>query len=488
MKILRFLRKGIAHEESGTECQDAAAYMQYAEDLAVLVISDGASQAGYARIGAECNVHAVLELFRQIPVEEFLAKTEAEQKQMILGQCLRELAGKANNVQCYDLRQFSATLVFAVITKDLVLTGHLGDGAIYMTNAEHQTCFSSEPENIQVSYRTYFTVSKDAYEHLFLQTVKRDELHPAMVVMMSDGPQLMFKDRGFGRPEETAEEMSPFLVRGQVTSDEELGELLDAMTELESEKMDDWSVLAAILEKQEAEQESTVPCAEEEQEELTEEKREAAGEQQEPEKATQKKQIQKKKCQERFIQREIPQKEPREERTEAEKHVIMVSEKLYKRYRTVIEYPQVLETVLKFNYKEYKIIDGVCKRENAYEYTARCGTDRYYIVMLLMDRYLQKYPKTDWKNRHELETQRIRETFAALKEENLRQNKKTELELLEVRIKNTDWVWMFWLIEKDTTVSKSMQNSFSIEGEQRGMLLEDIFAHMEKLLKDMFNL
>ena len=145
MKILRFLRKGIAHEESGTECQDAAAYMQYAEDLAVLVISDGASQAGYARIGAECNVHAVLELFRQMPVEEFLAKTEAEQKQMILEQCLREIARKADNVQCYDLRQFSATLIFTVITKDLVLTGHLGDGAIYMTNAEHQSCFSSKP-------------------------------------------------------------------------------------------------------------------------------------------------------------------------------------------------------------------------------------------------------------------------------------------------------------------------------------------------------
>ena len=491
MKILRFLRKGIAHEESGTECQDAAAYMQYEEDLAVLVISDGASQAGYARIGAECNVHAVLELFRQISVEEFLAKTEAEQKQMILGQCLREIAGKADNVQCYDLRQFSATLVFAVITKDLVLTGHLGDGAIYMTNAKHQSCFSSEPENIQVSYRTYFTVSKDAYEHLFLQTVKRDELHPAMVVMMSDGPQLMFKDRGFGRPEETEEEMSPFLVKGQVTSDEDLGELLDAMTELESEKMDDWSMLAAILEEQEPEPESVVPCAEEqmkEHEELKEGQREAVQEQKEPEKETQEKLFREKASQEGSIQKETPKKERREDRTEAAKHVIAVSEALYKHYRTTIEDPQVLEKILKYNHKEYRILNRIYKRKDTYEYTARCGADRYYIVMILMDRYLQKYPKTDWKNRHELETQRIRETFAALKEENLRQNKETELDFLEVRIKNTDWVWMFLLIEKNTVVPKSMQNSFSIEREQRCMSIEEIFVHMEKIFKNMLNL
>lgn len=486
MKILRFLRKGIAHKESGTECQDAAAYMQYAEDLAVLVISDGASQAGYARIGAECNVHAVLELFRQMPVEEFLAKTEAEQKQMILEQCLREIARKADNVQCYDLRQFSATLIFTVITKDLVLTGHLGDGAIYMTNAEHQSCFSSKPENIQVSYRTYFTVSKDAYEHLFLQTVKRDELHPAMVVMMSDGPQLMFKDRGFGRAEETAEEMSPFLVTGQVTSDEDLRELLDAMTELESEKMDDWSMLAAILEEQEPEEESIVPCAEE-QEELKEEKREAVQEQQEPEKETKEKTFQ-----ESSVQEETPKKECREDRTDAEKHVIIVSETMYKHYRNVIENPQVLEKFLKYNHREYRILDRRCKRKEAYEYTAFHGTDCYYIGMILMDRYLQKYPKTDWKNRHELETQRLRETFAALKEEKLRQNKETELDFLEVRIKNTDRVWMFLFIEKDAAVSRSMQNSSSIEREQRSMSIEDIvyreIAHMEKIFKNLLNL
>ena len=143
---------------------------------------------------------------------------------------------------------------------------------------------------------------------------------------MSDGPQLMFKDRGFGRAEETAEEMSPFLVTGQVTSDEDLGELLDAMTELESEKMDDWSMLAAILEEQEPEEESIVPCAEE-QEELKEEKREAVQEQQEPKKETKEKTFQ-----ESSVQEETPKKECREDRTDAEKHVIIVSETMYKHY------------------------------------------------------------------------------------------------------------------------------------------------------------
>lgn len=509
MKILRFLRKGIAHTESGTECQDAAEYIQYAADLAVLAISDGASQARYARIGAECNVHAVLELFRQMSVEEFLAKTEAEQKQIILGQCLHEIKRKADNVQCYDLRQFSATLVFAVITKDLVFTGHLGDGAIYMTNAEHQSCFSSEPENIQVSYRTYFTVSKDAYEHLYLHTVKRDEFRPAMVVMMSDGPQLMFKDRGFGRPEETAEEMSPFLVTGQVTSDEDLGELLDAMTELESEKIDDWSVLAAVLEEQVCEQASTAPREEaveekgnvqektKEHEDLKEEQRETVqqkqgAEQDRQEKTPQQKVSQEKTSRENSVQGALPQKECREDSTEAAKQVIMVSETLHKHYRTKIEHLQVLEKFLKNNHRAYEIIKGIRKEKYAYEYIACNKTDYYDIELILIDRYLEEYPETDWKRRHDLITKRIRSNFAALKQDIQKQNKETALELLEVRIKNTDWVWMFLVIEKVAVVPESVQNSFSYRREPREVSFEESvyrkFAQMEKILKDLFSL
>jgi hypothetical protein len=68
-----------------------------------------------------------------------------------------------------------------------------------------------------------------------------------MIVMMSDGPQMMFKDRGFGNPAETAMEMAPFIIEHQIRNDEELESLLNQMTELEIEKMDDWSFFAVDL-------------------------------------------------------------------------------------------------------------------------------------------------------------------------------------------------------------------------------------------------
>ena len=102
-----------------------------------------------------------------------------------------------------------------------------------------------------MAHRTYFTVNEDAFEHLHLSVVKRIEIEPAiaMIVIMSDGPHLMFKDRGYGQPEETVEEMSPFLLNGQVRTEEMLEILLDEMTELDSEKTDDWSLLVAVIQE-----------------------------------------------------------------------------------------------------------------------------------------------------------------------------------------------------------------------------------------------
>ncbi|XCP85336.1 protein phosphatase 2C domain-containing protein [Roseburia hominis] len=247
MKIFRFIRKGTIHQEKGVQCQDTAEYFMQSDDMVVLALSDGASQAQYAKMASECNVRAVIELFQQIALEEFMKFSKEEQKQKVLSQCIYYIGEQARRVGCRDLRHFSATLVFVVINSRFILTGHIGDGAIYMADVAGKICFVSGPENKLSSQQTFFTVSGDAYEHFYIKIVDRKEQNPAMAVLMSDGPQLMFKDRGFGNPEETVKELLPFLVNGLVEDDVDFGRLLDQMTELEVEKLDDWSILAVLL-------------------------------------------------------------------------------------------------------------------------------------------------------------------------------------------------------------------------------------------------
>lgn len=391
MKILRFIRKGIAHEEKGIECQDTAEYLQYSADTAVMALSDGAGQAQYAKKASECNVKAILELFAQIPPEDFIKKTEDEQRQLILGQCMRFILQEAEKVSCDNLNHFSATLVFAVITRDFVLTGHLGDGAIYMTDEKNRRCFSSEPENIQVSHRTYFTISSEAYEHLYLRIVKREESKPAMLVLMSDGPQLMFKDRGFGVPEETAEEMAPFLLNGQVKTDEDLGSLLDAMTELESEKTDDWSLLAAVMEMEKKKTEEGEK--EEEKQEGKEERKE----------------------------------ENKEEKEDIkEKNVEYISEEFYQRYKN--------------GNLALKLMEEFMKAGNRYDFLARDKNQAYRCSAVMME----KFPKRDRPS----EIKRLRKVTATLKQLKGCSNIVELVDYVEIRSDRDKRALLFLLLEK----------------------------------------
>lgn len=247
MRIYRLVRRGRGHKKRGIECQDFAECRWVSAETLVLALSDGAGSAKFAREASRSNVEAVLELFSKISLEAFLRLPEVKQKEAILEACLEKLKKCAEDNQDLDKRQYSATLLFAVINEAYIYYGHLGDGAVHLTDQEGKSCFYSPPDNGETNRSTFFTVSTDALEHLRVTVVDRKTHDISMVLMMSDGPELMFGDRGFGNPIETAEEIAPFLVNGEVENDGEFEELLDEMTELESEKSDDWSLLAAVL-------------------------------------------------------------------------------------------------------------------------------------------------------------------------------------------------------------------------------------------------
>lgn len=404
MKIFRFIRRGTAHREQGTECQDTAEYFERPDGAVILALSDGAGQAQYAKKASECNVHAVIELFQQISPDEFLQFTREEQKQKILGQCIRRIAEQAQKAGCEDLRQFSATLVFAVINSDFILTGHIGDGAIYIADTDGRICFSSGPENKESSRQTFFTVSNDAYEHLYIEAVERKVQNPAMAVLMSDGPQLMFKDRGFGDPKETVKELAPFVADGLIEDDADFGRLLDQMTELEVEKMDDWSILAVRLgPKQQAE-----VCAQEEEE------------------------------------------RPSGEEKTADTHTLFIPRKYYRGEEERLTDTKIVEQIV------WRILPGYCvygKRRNGdgiYEYALH-GTEQRAVVKVILVRDLIQRSVNRGRyveETYRAEVARMRRTLQILKRTQACPNIVELYEDCEVVMEESGEIKMFLVIER----------------------------------------
>lgn len=208
----------------------------------ILALADGASSAQYAREAAIANTGAVVSLFSRITLERFQKHDAERQAEDIITACHRQIKRFAKQVGCTDFKQFSATLLFAVFSKDSVLVGHLGDGAIYGTDDNGKLDFCSDPENIAgVSTRTRFTVSKNATEYLRLYSIEPKQCRN--LVMTSDGAYSMFLGRGGMKAEVTAEELMGYMRDGGIATHTDLADVLNQMAEIPSERMDDWSVL-----------------------------------------------------------------------------------------------------------------------------------------------------------------------------------------------------------------------------------------------------
>lgn len=249
MQIYSLLRTGISHEKRGIPCQDHLEYKQCENGTWIMALSDGAGSAKHAKEAAKANVVAMIKFFEQYELEEVLSWEEEEQKEKILNACFFELRECAKEIGDLKIKDYCATLLFAAIGKKEMLVGHIGDGAIYAIDEKGRCIYTSGPDNGNSSRHTYFTVSKDRMDHFFLKKIAMQDAEqekvPSAIIFMSDGPYTMFQDRGEGEPTKTVEEIAPFLLEKQIASDEEFEALLNQMTELELEKMDDWSLIAA---------------------------------------------------------------------------------------------------------------------------------------------------------------------------------------------------------------------------------------------------
>lgn len=242
MAIYQFLKKGNRHIRTGEVCQDYAKHIRLPNDEVVFALSDGAGSAAYAKEGAVCNVEGAMSFLQEQGLDRLFEMEEAKIRDCLLETCRKHIKTTAEELECTDLRQFSATLLCGIIGKDGYVCMHIGDGAIYGSTKE-KVFYSSEPENGARSNITFFTISYDAEAHLRIDKKREIPDEKVMFAVTSDGFYATLKNRGYGNPEESVLEMAGVVWQELIQDDNDLLELALEMSELEEEKADDWSLI-----------------------------------------------------------------------------------------------------------------------------------------------------------------------------------------------------------------------------------------------------
>lgn len=244
MNIMAYLGQGIDHVRNDRPCQDVIGFVRREDAQQVaLALSHGDGEAQYAHEGAQASVRAVLDLFFHTRVGDFLALDEPSQRSAIVKPCQQGIAQLAQEMDCDQLDQFAATLLFAAWDDQQLVVGSIGDGGVFARTKEG-TRLLSQPEHWGREARsTDFTIHPQAEAHLHLQVFPRAELDVQTLMLTGDGTWPMLERRGGGRAERAVEELLALVHRGTVRDQDSLAAVLDAMTLRTSDRMEDWSVL-----------------------------------------------------------------------------------------------------------------------------------------------------------------------------------------------------------------------------------------------------
>lgn len=242
--LLSYYGWGIAHEQAGVPCQDAMVYCKAENGSTILVISDGASEAKQARVASTLTVQTVAAFFERTTLDAFLNMPHQLAVQTLLEECIECLENASIEQGEPDLRQYSATLVFAVIDPERVLVGNLGDGCAVALDNRGNVLLDScgDPSKGRKNVPT-FTISETAEQNLRLYVLDRTETPVDYLVLTSDGPVDMLSNRSGGNLIATVRELWGYTTQNGMTSSEVFEDVLEQMAEVPLERMDDWSML-----------------------------------------------------------------------------------------------------------------------------------------------------------------------------------------------------------------------------------------------------
>lgn len=237
--LMTYLGRGIAHEQLGLPCQDHIGCVRTEEGCVIAAISDGASSARFAQEAADLTVRTVLDWFSRTPLEELLKWPEQELAEQLVEECAERLEEAGRRYGEPDLRQFSATMVFAVIGQDRILTGNLGDGCVVVLDDRGDVLVNTAREQS----KPCFTISESAVRQLRLNVLDRAAKRVDLVMLISDGPREMLRGRGRGDLAASVRMLWTYARQKGMVHNDALAQALGEMVQLPVERMDDWSVV-----------------------------------------------------------------------------------------------------------------------------------------------------------------------------------------------------------------------------------------------------
>ncbi len=186
--------QGVSHVKTGAPCQDAHAWMVLPDRTLLAAVADGAGSAVLAEVGAQLAVQTALDCLQHAwPAQDgdwqpfFTSALRAARQR---------LEQEAEAREC-GLRDLAATLIVVVVSDEVTISAHIGDGAAVLRDEAGALHLLATPQSSEYVNETTFLVSAD-YLSAAQFTIWQGRAQ--YVALFSDGLQRLALQMPLGKP------------------------------------------------------------------------------------------------------------------------------------------------------------------------------------------------------------------------------------------------------------------------------------------------
>lgn len=161
-----YLKKGLSHEKTGTECQDSV-IVKEDEVCIVAALADGLGSLKHSNIAATTATRAIWKLFASWGAKKIEMNSD-EAKQLFAQNLIQEISKQIyEKAACMGVEpsDMDCTLVFVYISKvyNYAITGRLGDSAICIIKSDGSIAIN---DSNQSANGTCAILDNDAHAHM----------------------------------------------------------------------------------------------------------------------------------------------------------------------------------------------------------------------------------------------------------------------------------------------------------------------------------
>jgi hypothetical protein len=159
--------QGTSHRERGVPCQDAHLCSALPSGELLIAVADGAGSAPRAEEGAGLAVqYAILSL--EVALRDEPPADEVAWRALMMqpfADAREAIARHATQSQT-PLRDFATTLACAVLTRDRLVVGQIGDGVAVARDAGGNLLLVAQPQRGEYANEAYFLTLPDVADHV----------------------------------------------------------------------------------------------------------------------------------------------------------------------------------------------------------------------------------------------------------------------------------------------------------------------------------